>query len=101
MENASGERVTQDLNPLPPSLLPSPSLPSNPVQQPVRYNPKYVARTTADTPLTVKQTKFAAAVADGMPKAVAHREVGYAQQREVKAQQRRALDIANRPNVAA
>jgi len=56
--------------------------------------------TTADSPLTVKQTKFAAKVANGTPKAVAHREV-YVSQREPKAQQRRALETAAKPNVAA
>lgn len=57
-------------------------------------------RTTVDTPLTVKQTKFAALVANGKSKAQAHREV-YVSQREPRAQQRRALETAARPNVAA
>jgi hypothetical protein len=59
--------------------------------------------TTVDRPLTVKQTKFAAKVASGTPKAVAHREV-YAtteKHHKSKAQGRKALEVAARPNVAA
>lgn len=59
--------------------------------------------TTADTPLTVKQQKFAAKVADGAPKAVAHREV-YAtteKHRNSASQRLKASEVAKRPNVAA
>jgi hypothetical protein len=56
--------------------------------------------TDADTPLTVKQTKFAARVAQGEPKAAVHREI-YAPNPVAVAQRRRAADIAQRPNVAA
>jgi hypothetical protein len=58
-------------------------------------------RTTADTPLTVKQTKFAAAVANGTPRIRATVEAGYVPQKVKAAHQRRASEIANRPNVAA
>ena len=56
-----------------------------------------------DRPLTVKQTKFAAAVADGKPKAVAHRE-NYKQSPNPKyrmADQRTASEMANQPHIAA
>ena len=61
-----------------------------------------MARTTVDRPLTVRQTKFAAAVANGTPKAAAHRENYKADGfKSPRAQVRRAADIAKRPNVAA
>jgi len=60
-----------------------------------------MARTTVDTPLTVKQTKFAAAVAAGVPKVRATVQAGYVPQKVKSAHERRAADIAARPNVAA
>jgi len=56
---------------------------------------------TADTPLTVKQTKFAARVATGMPKAAARREVYAESPKYPKAARRRAAEMANQPHVAA
>ena len=61
-------------------------------------------RTTADTPLTVKQTKFAARVADGEPRTVARKKAGYAvsdDPRHRQSTQRQASDLARVPNVAA
>lgn len=61
-------------------------------------------RVTADRPLTVKQQKFAQAVADGKPKAQAHRE-NYKSSPPVPkyqlADRRRASELAKQPNVAA
>jgi hypothetical protein len=60
--------------------------------------------TTAETPLTVKQTKFAADVADGQSKAAARR-AHYKSSPPVpqyeQADRRAAAELANRPNVAA
>ncbi|HKV44616.1 MAG TPA: hypothetical protein VJT32_08085 [bacterium] len=56
-----------------------------------------------DKPLTVKQAKFAARVAQGIPKATAHREI-YAnteKHRTSPAQRRKAVEVAARPNVSA
>jgi len=58
-------------------------------------------RTTADTPLTAKQTRFAAAVANGMPKVAALREEYAHDPARKDANARKAVELAQRPNVAA
>ena len=54
-------------------------------------------------PLTAKQAKFAAKVADGTPKAVAHREVYKNSEKHQRSasQRRKAVEVATTPNVAA
>jgi hypothetical protein len=58
-------------------------------------------RVTEDKPLTVKQTKFAAAVAEGKPKTVARRENYSENPKYPKATSRRASELAAKPHVAA
>lgn len=54
-----------------------------------------------DRPLTVKQLKFATQVAEGTSKAAAHRANYVHDPKYAKANGRKALDLANKPNVAA
>ena len=56
---------------------------------------------TPDKPLTVKQTKFAADVADGQSKAAARRKHYAANPNYVQADRRKAAELAAQPNVAA
>ena len=56
---------------------------------------------TADRPLTVKQTRFAAAVASGKPKTVARRENYIENPAKPKATSRSAAKLAAQPHVAA
>jgi hypothetical protein len=57
--------------------------------------------TTVDTPLRVKEAKFAAHVAAGEGRVKAAAAAGYVPQKKRTALERRVRDIAQRPNVAA
>lgn len=57
--------------------------------------------TTASTPLTPKQTRFAAAVASGTPKVAALRQEYAHDPARKNANSRKAGELAQRPNVAA
>jgi hypothetical protein len=56
---------------------------------------------TADKPLTAKQTRFAAGVAAGKPKAAAHRENYTVKPGYEKVGRHKALELAKKPHVAA
>jgi hypothetical protein len=56
---------------------------------------------TADKALTAKQVKFAAGVAAGKPKAKAHRENYVVNPGYEETAQRKALELAKKPHVAA
>lgn len=83
---------------------PAGKCPDKPLQQAIstsRYTAEDMPVATADKALTARQTRFAAAVARGEPKAKAHRENYAVNPGYEETAQRKALELAKKPHVAA